>query len=72
MKKKTNSKSKINWIAIVITIVVVGLLSLIPYAFNKSKDEEFIVDIKDEFKLDKMNYQIPASFKYDEIENKYQ
>ena len=68
MKKKTNSKSKINWIAIVITIVVVGLLSLIPYAFNKSKDEEFIVDIKDEFKLDKMNYQIPASFKYDEIE----
>ena len=38
MKKKTNSKSKINWIAIVITIVVVGLLSLIPYALNKSKD----------------------------------
>lgn len=68
MKKKTNSKSKINWIAIVITIVVVGLLSLIPYAFNKSKDEEYIVDIKDEFKLDKMNYQIPASFEYGEIE----
>ena len=62
--KKINNKTKIKILPIIITIVVVGLLSLIPYTFNKSlEEEEEIVEIKDEFKLDKMTYQIPTGRK---------
>ena len=63
MKKKITIKQMI------ITIIVVGLLSLIPYTFNKSLEEEEIVEIKDEFKLDKMTYQIPTGFEYSKLKD---
>lgn len=67
--KKINNKTKIKILPIIITIVVVGLLSLIPYTFNKSLEEEEIVEIKDEFKLDKMTYQIPTGFEYSKLKD---
>ena len=44
--------------------MVVGLLSLIPYFMTKDHYEEKLVTPKDEFKIGKMIYQIPADFEY--------
>lgn len=58
------TKTKIDIKGIVITIVVVGLLSLIPYFIEQNTNKEKKVSSKDEFKLGKMNYQIPKDFEY--------
>lgn len=57
-------KKKNTWISIVITIVVVGLFSLIPYFITQETDKAKLVKENDEFKLDKISYQIPVGFEY--------
>ena len=52
------------FIRIIIIIMVVGLLSLVPYFMTKDHYEEKLVTPKDEFKIGKMIYQIPADFEY--------
>ena len=52
------------FIRIIIIIIVIGLLSLIPYFMTKDHHEGKVVTPKDEFKIGKMIYQIPADFEY--------
>ena len=53
MKDKKNIKG------LIITVIVVGLLSLIPYFINKDNPKEKIVKKDDNFKIGKLEYKIP-------------
>lgn len=59
-----NKKKKITIISTIITIVVVGLLSLIPYIIEEKRYEAKPVTPKDEFKIGKMVYKMPIDFSY--------
>lgn len=59
-----NKKTKISLITIVITILVVGLLSIISFIIEEKRYEAKKVTPKDEFKIGKMSYQIPVDFTY--------
>lgn len=57
MKDKKNIKG------LIITVIVVGLLSLIPYFINKDNTKEKLVKKDENFKIGKLEYKIPEGFK---------
>ena len=60
MKEKINKKLII---ASIITVLVVGLLSLIPYTMIKNAPpKEFIVGEDNKFELKQLSYKIPEEF----------
>lgn len=56
MKKKITIKQMI------ITIIVVGLLSLIPYIITKNYSKKTVISKNETFKIGNLKYDIPAKF----------
>ncbi len=56
-------KDKTTIIRMVVLIIIVGLLSLIPYFIIKDSEKETPVTKEDIYTLNKIKYEVPAGFK---------